>query len=255
MRARKGLAQVAGWMAIESPGTLARASHPVPRRRARDRPVGGDMDDIGIDIRQALRSFAKNPAFSAIVVLTLALGIGANTAIFSLMDQVMLRLLPVHEPQRLVVLNGPGPLLRLVQQPLEHDHDPCPTRCSRPFATATPCSRTSSAENRTAVHLGAGGQTDEVDADLVSGTFFETLGLAPAAGRLFTPRGRPRARRTSDRGARPRLLVATLRRRPAPRRLHRAHQRSPHDGDRRGPRWIPRHRGRAAPWTCTCRWP
>jgi predicted permease len=143
------------------------------------------MDDIGIDVRQALRSFAKNPAFSAIVVLTLALGIGANTAIFSLMDQVMLRLLPVHEPQRLVVLNGPGPF-----SGSSSSHSNTITTMSHPMFEAIR-DRNSVfanvlAENRTAVHLGAGGQTDEVDADLVSGTFFETLGLAPAAGRLFT---------------------------------------------------------------------
>jgi predicted permease len=143
------------------------------------------MDDIGIDIRQALRSFAKNPAFTAIVVLTLALGIGANTAIFSLMDQVLLRLLPVHEPERLVVLNGPGPF-----SGSSSSHSNTITTMSHPMFEAirdrNSVFASVLAENRTAVHLGAGGQTDEVDADLVSGTFFETLGLAPAAGRLLT---------------------------------------------------------------------
>ena len=53
------------------------------------------MERLRHDLRFALRSFAKNPGFTAMVVLTLALGIGANTAIFTLMDQVLLRLLPV----------------------------------------------------------------------------------------------------------------------------------------------------------------
>ena len=66
------------------------------------------MDDLRLDLRQALRSFAKNPAFSAVVVLTLALGIGANTAIFSLMDHVLVRQLPVKDPERLVLLDAPG---------------------------------------------------------------------------------------------------------------------------------------------------
>src|SRR4051794_41774018 len=60
------------------------------------------------DARYAVRTLAAAPAFTVIVVLTLALGIGANTAIFSLTDQVLLRLLPVKAPERLVLLDGPG---------------------------------------------------------------------------------------------------------------------------------------------------
>src|SRR5262245_43819005 len=54
------------------------------------------------DVRDALRSLAKTPAFTAVVVVTLALGIGANTAIFSILNGLLLRTLPVHEPERLV---------------------------------------------------------------------------------------------------------------------------------------------------------
>jgi len=60
------------------------------------------------DLRYALRTLLTTPAFTLVVVATLALGIGANTAIFSLTDQVLLRLLPVKSPERLVVLDGPG---------------------------------------------------------------------------------------------------------------------------------------------------
>src|SRR5260370_11938801 len=66
------------------------------------------MDDLKQDFRLALRGFAKNPGFTLVVVLTLALGIGANTAIFTLMDQVLLRQLPVTDPERLVILDAPG---------------------------------------------------------------------------------------------------------------------------------------------------
>ena len=73
------------------------------------------MSGLGQDLKLALRVFWKNPAFAAIVVLTLALGSGANTAIFTLLDQVMLRALPVERPDRLVVLSAPGPVLGLVR--------------------------------------------------------------------------------------------------------------------------------------------
>ena len=66
------------------------------------------METLRQDVRFALRSFAKSPGFTSVVVMTLALGIGANAAIFGLMDQVMFRLLPVRDPGRLVILDAPG---------------------------------------------------------------------------------------------------------------------------------------------------
>src|SRR5689334_6083853 len=67
------------------------------------------MTGLGRDMKFAVRALAKQPAFAAVVILTLGLGIGANTAIFSLLDQVLLRRLPVRNPQELVLLDGPGP--------------------------------------------------------------------------------------------------------------------------------------------------
>src|SRR5438067_175695 len=67
------------------------------------------MDTLWQDLRYGFRTLVKNPGFTAVAVLTLALGLGANTAIFSLTDQILLRLLPVEKPEELVVLRSPGP--------------------------------------------------------------------------------------------------------------------------------------------------
>ena len=66
------------------------------------------MDRFLQDLRYALRQLTKAPAFTVTALLTLALGIGANTAIYSLLDQVMLRALPVENPKQLAMLHGKG---------------------------------------------------------------------------------------------------------------------------------------------------
>ena len=69
------------------------------------------------DIRFALRSFRRSPVFTVVAVLSLALGIGANTAIFTLVNQLILRLLPVRAPEELVLMAGARPPLRQQQRP------------------------------------------------------------------------------------------------------------------------------------------
>src|SRR5882762_7863975 len=73
------------------------------KERTRDADRLRSLWDLGQDLRYALRTLAKNPGFAAVTILTLALGIGANTAIFALFDVVLLKSLPVREPERLVL--------------------------------------------------------------------------------------------------------------------------------------------------------
>jgi predicted permease len=144
------------------------------------------MGGVWQDLKQALRVFSKNPAFATIVVLTLALGTGANTAIFTLLDQVMLRLLPVQRPDRLVVLHAPGAFSgwsNVSSDTVMPLSDPI----YQGLRERVPVFSGVLAHYPTPIHLSTGGQTDKVDGDMVSGTFFEVLGLRPALGRLFTP--------------------------------------------------------------------
>ena len=140
------------------------------------------MSTLSQDLRYALRTLARTPGFSFIVILTLGLGIGANTAIFSLLDQVLLRMLPVKNPEQLVQLDGPGPFsgrtmnARTFSYPMYVDlrdrNDVFDGLVARFGASAT---------------LTARGQAERVDVELVSGNTFDVLGVSPVIGRALTP--------------------------------------------------------------------
>jgi len=131
------------------------------------------------DIRYALRLLTKNPAFAGVVVLTLALGIGANAAIFSLLDQVLLQSLPVANPEQLVVLS--------VYEAKEPDVD---SSFSYPmYQDLRDRNSVFSgviARGGTQMNVSYGDQTERVRGELVSGNFYEVLGVRPWIGRLFT---------------------------------------------------------------------
>jgi putative ABC transport system permease protein len=144
------------------------------------------MNSIWSDIRYALRMLAKNAGFTAVAVITLALGIGANTAIFSFTDQILLRSLPVPNPRQLVVLRSPGPQ----NGHCWSDIDGCAQSFSYPTYKAL-------REHATVfsgllvyrdidVNVSGHGATESAHASLVSGNYFETLELQPALGRVFT---------------------------------------------------------------------
>jgi putative ABC transport system permease protein len=127
---------------------------------------------IGSDIRAGLRTFRKNPSFALIVVLTLALGIGANTAIFSLVDAVMLRSLPVSHPEQLVqvTMGGVEELTNPIWEQIRDRQDV--------FSGLL-------AYNAPRFNLAQGGEAHYVRGSWVSGQYFSTLGVQPAAGRTL----------------------------------------------------------------------
>jgi len=134
------------------------------------------------NLRYALRGLRRSPLFASVAILSLALGIGANTAIFTLIDQILLRKLPVKAPEQLVMVYQKGSNMgsnmgdRMNSYPLFQDLQ----QKAEPFADVL-CRRL------VPVSLNIANQTERVQAELVSGNYFTLLGVSPAVGRLFTP--------------------------------------------------------------------
>jgi predicted permease len=140
------------------------------------------MINLWADLRFAIRGLRKAPMFTAVAVLSLALGIGANTAIFSLLDQVLLRLLPVKNPQELVLFAMRGQHygsnwgMNAISYPMYRDFQDHNEAFSEMFA-------------RYAISpsFSVDGTTDRIPGELVSGTYFSSMGIGAAMGRTFTP--------------------------------------------------------------------
>ncbi len=142
----------------------------------------GWVETVGRDFGYALRTLRRSRGFAAVAALTLALGIGANTAIFTLLDQVLLRLLPVKNPQQLVLLTMRGhhygnnwggnaisyPMYRDFQ---DHNEVFSGTFCRFPHP----------------VSMTYGGQAERTQGELVSGTYFSVLGVGTVLGRGIGP--------------------------------------------------------------------
>lgn len=140
------------------------------------------MGTLWNDLKFALRTLRKSPVFTAVAVVSLALGIGANTAIFSFLDQILLRLLPVKNPQELVLLTIRG---------MEYGNNSGGNAMSYPlyqdFAKRNTVFTGMFSRFAYAVNLSFGGQTERVGAELVSGTYFPVLGVGAAVGRTLAP--------------------------------------------------------------------
>ncbi|MGJ5818020.1 ABC transporter permease [Paludibaculum fermentans] len=142
------------------------------------------MQTFSQDLRSALRSFVKNPLFTAVVVLSLGLGIGANTAIFTLTDQVLLRLLPVKEPRTLVQLKVLGEMWGASRGAPEFIFSHPMFLDLRQPASAVFTGLMARFSTRATLRLGEEAELAAVE--LVSGDYFEVLGVGAAVGRTLT---------------------------------------------------------------------
>jgi predicted permease len=133
------------------------------------------------DLKLAVRGLFRSPMFSIVAILSLALGIGANTAIFTLIDQILLRKLPVKNPEELVMLYQQGPHSgsnmgsRMHSYPIYQEYqkraEPLAEVIARRIADAS---------------IAIDNQTERIDIEMVSGNYFSMLGVGPAAGRVLS---------------------------------------------------------------------
>ena len=138
------------------------------------------------DVRYGLRMLGKNPGFTLIAILTLALGIGANTAIFSLLNQVLLRRLPVRNPSELVILKSPGPKRGHVWSDGD-DSEIFSYPLYKGLAKNTAVFNGVIARFPFSASVASHGQTERGSGELVTGNYFDVLGVRPILGRVLSP--------------------------------------------------------------------
>ena len=187
---RERAQELEAYVEIETQENIARGMSAEDARAAAHRKLGnptlireeiyrmnslGLLDALAQDLRYAMRQFRRSPGFTTAAVLSLALGIGANTAIFSLLDQVLLRLLPVKEPRQLAAIQwrgftnasnfGSGTISYPFYKDIR-DHNQTFSGVFGRFPVA--------------LSVGYQGQTERVSGELVTGNYFDVLGV-PAA--------------------------------------------------------------------------
>ena len=160
------------------------------------------MQTLWQDVRYGLRMLAKDPGFTVVAVLTLALGIGANTGIFSIVRQVLLQRLAVPHAEELVLLYSPGPKQGHVSSDESDGSESFSYPLYKDLRDHSAVLAGLAARYSAAVSVTFQGQTERASSDLVSGNFFDVLGVRAALGRTITPGD------TSAPGANPVVLLS-----------------------------------------------
>jgi putative ABC transport system permease protein len=160
------------------------------------------MKHLVRDLKYAFRGLARSPLFTSVALVSIALGIGANTAIFTLVNEVLLRRLPVRNPQELVLFNGARDHFgnnsggNMLSFPMFEDFRdnfvdaPARPRVSPPVPNPAPTPKILSglfARRQIAMNVGVDGRTERVSGEVVSGTYFQDLGVGAAIGRVIVP--------------------------------------------------------------------
>jgi hypothetical protein len=151
-------------------------------QNVRDVRAGVWLDRLVQDVQYGVRTLAKNPAFTLVAMATLALGIGANTAMFSLLDQVVLRPFPVSHPEKLVIVRETGNHYgnsygaNTISWPMFED-----LRDNNQVFSGMFCRFAAT------VTIGYGDRPAQIPAELVSGSYFPVLGVGAALGRTIAP--------------------------------------------------------------------
>jgi predicted permease len=143
-------------------------------------------DELRQDIRYGSRRLLRSPPFTVVAILMLALGIGANTAIFSLTDQILLRTLPVPDPQQLVVLRSPGPKNAHCSSDIDDGAQSFSYPMYKALREQAAVFSGLLASFGIGVNVSGHGTTQSAHGVLVSGNYFQTLEIQPALGRLLT---------------------------------------------------------------------
>jgi len=156
------------------------------------------LAELIADVSYGLRQLRRNPGFTAIAIITLALGIGANTAIFSMIDAVILKLLPVQKPEQLVLLNWASQGLPYFVHGIDgHEDEDKSGRCTS-TAFSYRVFEAIHARNRVfsgvfgfyqgdRLNVSAAGQSALAPSEFVSGDYFSTLGVRADVGRVLAP--------------------------------------------------------------------
>ncbi len=146
------------------------------------------MNPLGQNIRFAWRQLRKSPGFTLTVVITLALGIGANAAVFTLFDQVLLRMLPVQHPKELVRFEWTGSFSGSASSFGGDMHNFFSYPMYKDLRDQNQVFEGMAAADRANVGVSWRNTAENKDAEVVTGNYFQLLGLKPALGRLLTPR-------------------------------------------------------------------